>query len=115
MFHECHADEAAALVPRQVVVARHVAALAAGLAAVADHQDAAVGEVDGQGLHVHVREHDLLDLQVVGSLAPQLIARRVHKRLRPVAMEFYGVEGSALYDRYATGKIAYLRFVLRSP
>ena len=85
-----------------------------------------VREEDSHGLrrHISASEFDVLEeediapnvfraLQIDSPRRKQLIARRVRKRLQPIAMEFYGVEGSRLYDRYARGEITYLRFVLR--
>jgi SAM-dependent methyltransferase len=83
-------------------------------------------EEDSHGLRRHIAssEFDVLEeediapnvfraLQIDSPRRKELITRRVHKRLQPIAMEFYGVEGSKLYDRYARGQITYLRFVLR--
>jgi ubiquinone/menaquinone biosynthesis C-methylase UbiE len=85
-----------------------------------------VREEDSHGLRrqISASEFDVLEeediapnvfraLQIDSPRRKQLIARRVRKRLQPIAMEFYGVEGSRLYDRYARGEITYLRFVLR--
>lgn len=85
-----------------------------------------VREEDSHGLrrHISASEFDVLEeediapnvfraLQIDSPRRKQLIARRVRKRLQPIAMEFYGVEGSRLYDRYARGEVTYLRFVLR--
>jgi SAM-dependent methyltransferase len=52
-------------------------------------------------------------LQLDSPQRRRLIERRVPRRLQPHARAFAAVEGTPLYEAYATGELTYLRFALQ--